>query len=169
MGLDMYLNRVPKVSSVSELTVVNERLNNAYKWGGLQKAVKEIKEEKRYIYDIDCSFSPYSDTLETEIRVAYWRKFNALHRWFVENVQNGQDDCEVYIVTDEHLKSLKETLEKITQENANDLFPIGSGFFFGSSEYDEDYFQDIEELKSTVNHLINQKLSDITYTYQSSW
>ena len=30
--------------------------------------------------------------------VAYWRKANAIHKWFVDNVQGGEDDCGEYIV-----------------------------------------------------------------------
>lgn len=26
----------------------------------------------------------------------YWRKANAIHRWFVDNVQHGDDDCREY-------------------------------------------------------------------------
>ena len=25
--------------------------------------------------------------------VGYWRKANAIHKWFVDNVQDGNDDC----------------------------------------------------------------------------
>jgi len=28
-----------------------------------------------------------------EENVGYWRKANHIHAWFVENVQNGVDDC----------------------------------------------------------------------------
>ena len=30
---------------------------------------------------------------ETHEEVGYWRKANAIHGWFVRNVQNGKDDC----------------------------------------------------------------------------
>jgi|1186.fasta_scaffold611083_1 hypothetical protein len=29
----------------------------------------------------------------------YWRKANPVHRWFVENVQHGEDDCRKYYVS----------------------------------------------------------------------
>ena len=31
--------------------------------------------------------------------VAYWRKFNALHNWFVQNCQDGVDECQYAEVT----------------------------------------------------------------------
>lgn len=32
-----------------------------------------------------------------------WRKANAIHRWFVENIQEGDDDCKEYRVSVEDL------------------------------------------------------------------
>ena len=38
--------------------------------------------------------------------VGYWRKANAIHKWFVDNVQNGEDDCGDYSVSKELLEEL---------------------------------------------------------------
>ena len=38
--------------------------------------------------------------------VAYWRKANAIHRWFVEHAQDGTDDCKEYGVSETHLRAL---------------------------------------------------------------
>jgi len=55
-------------------------------------------------------------------QVAYWRKFNALHNWFVQNCGKGEDDCkEVYVPREalvellEGLKQIKESLDKSTK------------------------------------------------------
>ena len=45
-----------------------------------------------------------SDGSTTE--VAYWRKANAIHRWFVNNVQDGIDECQETIVTRNQLFTL---------------------------------------------------------------
>jgi hypothetical protein len=45
--------------------------------------------------------------------VAYWRKANEIHKWFVDNVQNGVDDCNNYKVTLEDLYNLNEVISKI--------------------------------------------------------
>jgi hypothetical protein len=45
--------------------------------------------------------------------VGYWRKANAIHKWFVENVQEGEDDCREYYVGAEQLKSLLETINTV--------------------------------------------------------
>ena len=40
------------------------------------------------------------------VEVAYWRKANMIHRWFVNNVCDGEDDCREYDVTLEDIKNL---------------------------------------------------------------
>lgn len=44
--------------------------------------------------------------------IAYWRKANAIHQWFVDNVQDGQDDCKEYYVSEDQLREL---LSRCTQ------------------------------------------------------
>lgn len=38
--------------------------------------------------------------------VAYWRKANQIHKWFVDNVQNGIDKCQRSPVTRQQLSDL---------------------------------------------------------------
>jgi hypothetical protein len=45
--------------------------------------------------------------------VGYWRKANAIHQWFVDNVQNGVDDCGNYYVGREQLLDLRETCKAV--------------------------------------------------------
>ncbi len=39
-----------------------------------------------------------------KLNVAYWRKNNAVHKWFVDNLNNGEDDCQEYYVPRGHLQ-----------------------------------------------------------------
>ena len=50
---------------------------------------------------------------EISEEVAYWRKSNQIHSWFVENVQNGVDDCGEYYVSKEKLQELVDLCEKV--------------------------------------------------------
>lgn len=43
----------------------------------------------------------------------YWRKANAIHNWFVENVQEGEDDCKEYLVDQEQMVELLKTVNKV--------------------------------------------------------
>jgi hypothetical protein len=45
--------------------------------------------------------------------VAYWRKANAIHKWFVANVQDGVDECQEAYVEREQLQELLEICETI--------------------------------------------------------
>jgi hypothetical protein len=111
-------------------------------------------------------FSIKSITLE----VGYWRKANQIHAWFVDNVQDENDDCEEYEVDTEQLIKLKELCEQVLENHdlADTLLPVRSGFFFGGTEYDQDYY---EELKRTVEILNKVLLLPQSWSiyYHSSW
>lgn len=53
--------------------------------------------------------------------VGYWRKANAIHKWFVDHVQEGNDDCGEYEVSNEQLQELLDTV--IIVLNASELIP----------------------------------------------
>lgn len=45
----------------------------------------------------------------------YWRKANAIHKWFVDHVQDGEDDCKFYPVEVEQLLELHATCGKVLE------------------------------------------------------
>jgi hypothetical protein len=51
---------------------------------------------------------------------------------------------------------------------AQEVLPTVSGFFFGSTEYNEYYWQDIQETKEMLEKEL-AKESRGTYYYHSSW
>ena len=75
-----------------------------------------------------------------------WRKANAIHNWFVQNVQEGVDDCRKYFVAFEQLHELLYLTTKLLNDKnkAKDILPTVDGCFFGETDYDEEYWQDIE-------------------------
>ena len=99
----------------------------------------------------------------------YWRKANAIHRWFVENVQDGKDDCGEYFVPPSSLEELLELCEKVklNPEQADELLPTSSGFFFGGDEYDEWYFDKIDYTIEVLKEALAD--TDSSYYYSSSW
>lgn len=50
------------------------------------------------------------------IGVGYWRKENHIHKWFVDNVQNGDDDCGRHYVERDDLLKLRKVCEKVVKE-----------------------------------------------------
>jgi hypothetical protein len=105
-------------------------------------------------------------------QIVSWRKANAIHKWFVDNVQDGVDDCGEYKVTKEHLIQLHNACNDILIEHnlAEQLLPTQSGFFFGNTAYDDWYFNDIEETKRIIDEILEYKpyCLDELY-YSSSW
>jgi hypothetical protein len=99
----------------------------------------------------------------------YWRKANQIHQWFVNNVQEGIDNCGEYYVRREQLEELLALCKAVQNQPAvaESVLPTASGFFFGGTEYDEWYMQDIE---STIQ-ILNEALADTNgeYYYSSSW
>lgn len=136
-----------------------------------------------YIYGVKfCDYkSKYSDEdnveksqfTEIKIEEVYWRKSNQIHQWFVKNVQGGNDDCNYYAVSIEQLKELVKTCEKVLEDHslAEKLLPTTSGFFFGSTEYDDWYFNDVEYTVKHIKRLLKE-YEELDYDYleyHSSW
>lgn len=112
------------------------------------------------------------DGLDFEHELAYWRKANQIHAWFVRNVQNGVDDCEAYVVSKEKLMALLEDCKAVLEDrnNAEKLLPVQSGFFFGGTNYDEWYFADIEETVTIIEGILdNHDFENEKLLYCSSW
>jgi hypothetical protein len=109
-----------------------------------------------YIVKRDKGAGPASDENYDEANdVAYWRKFNALHGWFVENIQNGVDDCGSYEVTKEQLFDLLKVLEEAYALKDASKLPPTRGFFFGSCEVDEWYWDRVASARKTISSLID--------------
>lgn len=103
-------------------------------------------------------------------QVAYWRKANAIHQWFVKNVQEGIDNSSDYYVSRDLLKELLNEVDLSLKARhlAPALLPTQEGFFFGSQEYDEYYWQDMEDTKKTLTEILAEPKGGDFY-YSSSW
>ena len=151
MGLDMYFSAKRYVSEYSEPEI--------------QSKIKEI-----------CpGFTDSWKPNEITYQVGYWRKFNALHNWFVDNVQDGIDECQESYVPYEKILELYDILIRVKENHslAGELLPTTSGFFFGSTEFDEWYFESldytIETLKPIVDAINDNVDFPYSFYYQSSW
>jgi hypothetical protein len=109
-------------------------------------------------------------SLETE--VAYWRKTNHIHHWFVENVLNGKDDMGMYQVSKENVKELYDLCETILTHNNNpdDILPTWGAPFFGRYYYDDFYYSEVERTKSILGDLLERFNFDAHYLcYHANW
>lgn len=102
---------------------------------------------------------------EVASRVAYWNEANAVHNWFVQNVQDGKDDCKEYFVSREQLKLLID-LCRTSLETRTTI----DGCDYSSMELDdvEMYDDDIRYTIKTLEPLLEAD-SRWKYYYNSSW
>jgi len=157
MGLDMYLYARKYTANYSWFPQENEDLYHK---------ILEVADKKN-LQGID------ANSLTIEFEAMYWRKANAIHGWFVDNVQNGIDNCKPYEVFIPQLYKLLDICEQVIENpaKAKELLPAKSGFFFGGTEYDEWYFNSVEYTAERLNQLLKVLESDnyILLRYQSSW
>ena len=151
MGLDMYLEKRTDVRHWS-FQKDEEQFEVVIKKGGV--TYPSIKSDR--ITNI------------TE-ELGYWRKANQIHRWFVENVQDGVDNCGEYFVSKADLQSLLDVClaVKLDHSQAEELLPAGSGFFFGNTDYDEGYYNDIDHTIVILKEALTD--DNASYYYSSSW
>jgi hypothetical protein len=89
---------------------------------------------------------------ETEAEIiGTWRKANQIHRWFKVHKTNGEEiNCDPVEVTVNDLLKLKMDCREVigNHELAPVILPTENGFFFGGTDYDQYYFEDLEQ---TIN------------------
>ena len=110
--------------------------------------------------------------ISIDFPMGYWRKANQIHNWFVTFVQDGEDNCGQYYVGRDQLEDLAKTCQKVLADHskAEELLPTGAGFFFGSTEYDEWYMQDINHTAERLDKILKDPaLAKCDFYYQSSW
>lgn len=186
MGLDMYLYK--------KTYVKNWEHNGP---DGQHKITVKIGNKVRK------DIKPERITYITE-EVAYWRKFNALHGWFVEKLANGEDDCQELYVSKEILEELLDTLKQVKgiiekskvvdkvlndwnneeytvrvydcEDQITELFPPTAGFFFGDTEINQWFKENVEETIETIENLLSENSENIAkglyggdFYYQASW
>jgi hypothetical protein len=160
MGLDMYLNKKTYVGGNYDHNGVKGSIKLTRKAHD-PKTNEIIKEPikvnlKRVTY------------IEEEL--CYWRKSNQIHAWFVDNVQDGNDDCRNYYVDIEHIKELLSLCEAVTKQKDPSLLPSRGGFFFGSTDADEYYYDDIKRTSRELRKVIREyEKESFSIYYESSW
>ena len=142
MGLDMYL-RAKK-----------------YIWGSSEEDAAKARQIAE-ILGIDL------EVKEVVFRGMYWRKANAIHGWFVKNVQDGEDDCKAYDVDIDDLEKLRDLCDKVLKKKDSTLLPPTGGFFFGSEVADDYYWEDVTRTRDELTELM--KIPRLYFEYQSSW
>lgn len=157
MGLDQYLKASKYVSDWEFSSKIDPTYNNLLKLMGLTRE------------DVEASNTP---SATVEFNIAYWRKANAVHKWFVDNVQDGKDECQHSYVSREQLQELVNNCNHILKNKgaAKNVLPSKSGFFFGNTDYDDGYYDNLEYTSKRLTEILNNpKFKGWDFYYQSSW
>jgi hypothetical protein len=114
---------------------------------------------------------PFNRISEISLLACYWRKANAIHKWFVDNCQDGVDECQNTYVPVEKLKELLSLCERVKENHslAGELLPTESGFFFGSTDYGTWYWEDIDYTIQALSEVLLVDNMGGEYYYHSSW
>lgn len=137
---------------------------------------------KRYLFSFNEHDKALADKIDAEVGASslghtneirkeafYWRKAWAIHHWFVENAQKGEDNCEEYWVSRELLSELLDTLQKVNRNPslAEDILPL-------QADDDDGKEWELEQVKRTIPAL-EKLISDESikdhwdFYYSSSW
>lgn len=152
MGLDMYLEKRHYVQRWAHQQPEKQFSVTVKRGDALYSAIKP----ERISYIIE--------------QVAYWRKANAIHQWFVKNCQGGNDDCQPHYVSREQLKTLFNLAKyALTAKEPETVLPTQAGFFFGSTDYEEGYREDMENTVKQLTDILAEPESDAEFYYIASW
>lgn len=157
MGLDMYFYM--------------EKSEFQSRWSERKNVELEYDEELKELEN--ALYQTSSKSIIISYKIGYFRKFNALHSYIVENFAKGVDECQRIDIDKKQLKEMLDTLKNVKKTNANIVLPTQEGFFFGSREYDEDYFIDIKEAITLFERVLKILENDTKYKwdfyYRASW
>jgi hypothetical protein len=162
MGLDMYLTASKYIGN----------------WDHSTKEETDCFNQIARALDIVGVACPASPSLTVDVTVAYWRKANPIHKWFVGNIQEGVDNCQKSYVSQENLEELVSTCKKVLKHKGTpdelkvvmECLPPQEGFFFGSTTIDQYYWDDIENtIFQLEGVLTNPKIKNFDFYYQASW
>ena len=183
MGLDMYLEA--SFSTRAYIQPTDQQYADMRE--GKEVTVEQSPELKDAIAAIGFQGAPIEhqyNHFQYVFPIITWRKANAIHKFFVDEVQDGNDNCERYYVSESNLENLLEIINQILEiktpvareMKAEELLPTDiEGCFFGSKEYDDWYYQDLKRTKVTLDKLFEYQATADSgkrfdgFYYQSSW
>lgn len=193
MGLDMYLtarksmNRKLKVDrsyieyfeTLNEPGVVSdyglyisEYSDNTKQIAKTLEEMPKLRGQTGRINNIRLIESIQGSEWIVETEAGYWRKANQIHNWFVRECQDNIDGCQNTVLNQAMLAKLYNLITDIGKDKtlAMQLLPSQSGFFFGSTEYDNWYFDDLKYTKQLLKKLLRKDSSaNWQFSYQASW
>ena len=116
-----------------------------WKYSKMMEDVKSLDEVKDFFINFETFYYADSDV--------YFRKVNFVYRYFSDKLE---DEC--CFADKNDIEELISRCDKVLADHslAEELLPTTSGFFFGSTDYDEWYFKDVENCKKQMEDLLSK-------------
>lgn len=91
-----------------------------------------------------------------EDEVFYWRKANQIRAWLQSHLEEGVENCEYSTITKENAEALIKDCDRVLKNRslASKVMPTSAGFFFGGTNYDEYYFEDLMNTSKKLKELL---------------
>ena len=163
MGLDMYLDKYPRYKDTTPAQIAamegyfelkDEQSGGGYldcslkSWCGCEEKdlpVQAVMDFYRPLYTKHYSAWNHEKKYghnSIHQNIAYWRKANQIHAWFVQNIQGGEDDCGAYVVSKESLEKLLDICK--TLKSKVKLVPgkVVNGYTYTSDGKEEECTED---------------------------
>lgn len=161
MGLDMYLEARKYVSKAEYHHDADPTITEDYK-------------KVRSFFPAWAEDEDNFAGANVSMNIGYWRKANQIHNWFIQNCADGVDECQPIYVSDEKLSDLLDMVEALlvsrNSTSAKFVLPPASGFFFGSTEIDEFYWDDLARTKVILERALRlMREESCSIIYQASW
>lgn len=152
MGLDQYLYARNYYSSYS----TNTDLEDFHKLMEISKVAEYAVPDDTWVRSVLLS-----------VKVGQWRKAHQIHQWFVENRQDGVDDCREAYVPRESLEELLELCKEVSADHdkARTLLPFG---WSNDEDYGDHYYNDIDYTINLITHVLTMP-DTWEFYYNSSW
>jgi hypothetical protein len=111
----------------------------------MAKEVKSLDEVKDFFIYFERYYYAESDV--------YFRKVNFVYRYFANKLVDER--C---FADKDDIEELISRCDKVLADHslAQELLPTTDGFFFGSTDYDEWYFNDVEDCKKQMEDLLSK-------------
>ena len=94
--------------------------------------------------------------------IGYFRKVNFLVKYF-EDLGFDVENQIPFRISKEDAEVLLSRCNQVLKDHskASELLPTMSGFFFGSTEYDKDYFEDVKEVRDYIKNTLLPKFEEL--------
>ena len=142
MGLDINVTKIAK-------SMVKTNTNS---WKDYEKLIDELN-------DIDCENFEF---------LAYFRKVNFLFEFFSGSLNEEETTA---VITRGEMEELIEKCEFVlnNRDKASEILPTCYGFFFGSLDYDDYYFESVAKVLLSFQVVLENYSDDYLYIIDFSY